>query len=220
MTTPSTPIRKYSFFPLPIPDCSFYVLPMTASTITAPSPARQFQRAINTMLELARELLARLTPQAAAPEPLPPKAARAESALQWIIALARTLAGDRTYLRPYRLPRLKPFPALCAGLRARCGVPPSPKPTEATRAAARLTYMCRVFATEPTGKIAARLARRVGIKRTSENWPADLVAIQETPVEWARRAHHPSPAPIIPTPTAAPELQSHDAAAPPFHPRE
>ena len=193
---------------------------MTAPTITAPSPARQFQRAINTMLELARELLARLTPQAAAPEPLPPKAARVDSALQWIIALARTLAGDRTYLRPYRLPRLKPFPALCAKLRACCGLPPVPKPTEASRAAARLNYMRRVFATEPTGKIAARLARRIGIKRTSENWPADLVAIQETPVEWARRAHRPSPAPAIPTPTAAPELQSHDAAAPPFHPRE
>ena len=80
--------------------------------------------------------------------------------------------------------------------------------------------MRRVFATQPTGKIAARLARRVGIKRTSENWPADLVAIQETPVEWARRAHRPSPPPIIPPPTAAPEPQSHDGAAPPFHPRE
>jgi hypothetical protein len=45
--------------------------------------------------------------------------------------------------------------------------------------------MRKVFATQPTCVIAARLARRAGIKKTSDYWPLDLIAITQTPADWA-----------------------------------
>jgi hypothetical protein len=45
--------------------------------------------------------------------------------------------------------------------------------------------MRKVFATQPTNVIAARLTRRAGIKKTSDYWPLDLIAITQTPADWA-----------------------------------
>jgi hypothetical protein len=89
--------------------------------------------------------------------------------------------------------------------------------------------MRRVFATQPTCVIAARLARRAGIKKTSDYWPLDLIAITQTPADWADQnppgpdprdepAHEPpesAPAPAEPAPAEpAPPIPDPASTAP------
>ena len=44
--------------------------------------------------------------------------------------------------------------------------------------------MAHAFRTRPVGRIVARICRDLGLTPASDLWPADLVAITQTPVEW------------------------------------
>jgi hypothetical protein len=138
--------------------------------------------------------------------------------MDWIIALARTLAGSSKYLIPWRIPRFKPLHVTRNSQEVRDALRKFgaiPTPTEASRYQARLRYMKKVFATQPTGIIAARLAGRLGISKDSDYWPADLIAITQTPVQWAKDnppGPDPRDEPAQPTPAQAePAPQPHGA---------
>jgi hypothetical protein len=174
---------------------------MTTASILTPCQ-RFFQHAFNLLIERAQTCIRHANQRAAEPTATPKQLRapdRANTTMDWIIALARTLAGDRKYRltspSPARTQRAKPAHAaprpthkpfsLRDTLRRLGCLPPKPTSTEESRALARLHYMKKVFATQPTGIIAARLARRAGIKKTSDYWPIDLIAITQTPVQWA-----------------------------------
>jgi hypothetical protein len=172
----------------------------TASTL---APCQRFlQQSFNLLIEAVQTRIRHATQRAAEPTATPAQLrapARATATLEWILALARCLAGDSYYRIKSRLPsrtprakppRPKPHPAqpkfsLRDALRRLGFLPPKPKHTEESRALARLRHMRKVFATQPTNVIAARLARRAGIKKTSDYWPLDLIAITQTPADWA-----------------------------------
>jgi hypothetical protein len=89
--------------------------------------------------------------------------------------------------------------------------------------------MKKVFATQATGIIAARLAGRLGISKDSDYWPADLIAITQTPVQWAKEnppgpdprdepAPQPTPAQAEPTPKPPEPPQPRAPASPPDPP--
>jgi hypothetical protein len=144
--------------------------------------------------------------------------------MDWIIALARTLAGSSKYLIPWRIPRFKPLHVTRNSQEVRDALRKFgaiPTPTEASRYQARLRYMKKVFATQATGVIAARLAGRLGISKDSDYWPADLIAITQTPVQWARE-NPPGPDPRdtprdepVPQPTPAQAEPAPQACEPP-----
>jgi hypothetical protein len=207
---------------------------MTTATTLAPCQ-RFLQQSFNLLIEAVQTRIRHATQRAAEPTATPAQLrapARAHTTLEWILALARCLAGDSYYRLKSRFPsrtprakppRPKPQPAqpkfsLRDALRRLGFLPPKPKHTEESRALARLRHMRRVFATQPTCVIAARLARRAGIKKTSDYWPLDLIAITQTPADWADQnppgpdprdepAPQPAPAqaaPAGPTPVSEP----------------
>ena len=196
-----------------------------------PSPALQFKRAISHLLSRAKDVWDRYIPRAdsplPAPEPTPQylrAAARAEATYGWVIALARTMAGDRYYVRPWRLPRMKSLPGMVRMMRIICGVRPTPPSTEDSRLRRRINYIRKVMSTQPVGKIARRIAGRLHIKPSSGFWPHELVDITDTPQQWAnarRPKFTPLPAhkiPPLPIPAAA--RKTAPTPKPPFHPRE
>jgi hypothetical protein len=111
---------------------------------------------------------------------LPAARTRVSHALNWLIALHRTLAGDRLYLpatpiaQPPTQPRATPAPKPRAPRRA---------PTERDRECAQLARIRRAFATLPTGLIAERIAARLGLRRGDGLWPHELTGITQTPAQ-------------------------------------
>ena len=59
--------------------------------------------------------------------------------------------------------------------------------------------MVRAFRTRPVGKIIARICRDLGISQAHDLWPAELVALTQTPVDWAAAN------PLPPTPCDEPD---------------
>jgi hypothetical protein len=111
---------------------------------------------------------------------LPAAQRRITNALAWLIALSRTLAGDRYYLpqhppRPAPKPATNPTPAR----------PAKPR-TEQDRAREQLTRMRHAFSTLPTGLIVQRIARHLGIAHTdTDDFPHALIGITATPQQFA-----------------------------------
>jgi hypothetical protein len=196
-----------------------------ATTARAPNPTAPFTLAFNLLIERGRDLLDRLQAanRSADTTYLPKRFAaqpqageqRVRRALDWILALACTLAGNRFYLLPARAPRRPGQPRAPDQVRPK----PAPRPsTPAQREVAQLRYMRIVLASQPVGRIAKRLARRLAIRNDSDSWPLALLDITETPAAWAARAHaepqsepqradHPpafDPEPPAPHPAAAP----------------
>jgi hypothetical protein len=180
-----------------------YVL-VTMIAATSPTPcSRLFQHAFNLLIERVQTCIRHATQRAAEPTATPQHLrapARATATFEWILALARCLAGDSYYRLTSCLPRRtrratspSSKPGKTHGkslsirdtLRRLGFLPPKPKHTEESRALARLNYMRKVFATQPTGVIAARLAGRAGIRKDSDYWPLDLIVITQTPAQWA-----------------------------------
>ena len=197
---------------------------MSSPAAIVPNSADLFRRAIGGLLAHARDLLDRVhaaracdvTPNLPRTLARTPTTAeyRITRALGWLVALARTLAGDSTYLPP---PPADPRPASPAR-RIR---PPRPRPilsepgVEARRAAARHRYMRHVFATRPVALIARRLARSLGATPGSDLWPTELLAILQTPAEWAASARTAPRAPDVrPGPPQRPLTDDHPAAGP------
>jgi hypothetical protein len=212
-------------------------------TLPAPNPTAFFQRAINALWHCGVDMLGRIkgVPKGGNADHLPRRWRDPDHAeqrlirtLDWILALARTLAGSSTYLLPQkRQPAAKPRKPAKPRTRP---APPSPEhlteeqraeleqDRETNRDVARVRYMKKIFATQATNRIAKRLARRLGAKEGTDWWPEELLAITETPVAWAARTFrqpsetprlHPEPEPSPPEPEA-PGIQ----AEVPFHRRE
>lgn len=178
-------------------------MPHNAETLRR-NPGLIFQRTFNLMFQKVNELIRALTPYPNPQPDVPPRTpkearqlTRAEHTMDWLCGLARALAGDHLY-------RLEPF-------RTRVGAPlkpdfdqaekahinafkrfthPNANPAERSahsRWLARLNYQRHVFAEQSTAIIAARLARRAGIKQDSDFWPAQLLEIDEPPIVWGIR---------------------------------
>jgi hypothetical protein len=198
-----------------------------------PEQARPFQKAFNCLMEKMKlRVFPLLTSFGTWVVPATPKEDRRQTRLitasDWLIALMRIFSGDTKYMRPWTLPRWKPFGGRRSPqILAACGVKPSTsKSTEAQRERARYLYMLKVFATVPTGKIAMRLARRFGIKKNSDYWPRSLIEIHETPRAFCFRNYvkpnrvnngiiEPPPPPPPPEPPKPKRPRK-----PPFHKRE
>jgi hypothetical protein len=197
-------------------------------------PLGQLRPVFRRLLRYATELFTELRsapadrPRACLPRTaqrnLPAAKTRVQNALNWLIALHRTLAGDSFYLPPPRdaAPQPKPNkPRPTAATRAR----PLPR-TEQDRARAQLRRIRHTFATQPTGLIAERIAKRLGLRRDDGLWPHELASITQTPAEFraqeiaAYTATHSTPPPeqhltinsLLAPP--APHLQSHDPPSP------
>jgi hypothetical protein len=123
---------------------------------------------------------------------LPAGRRRVTHALTWLIALSRTLAGDRFYL-----PQTEPRPAPTApksATRKTTATTERRHRTEAERDRATLSRIRRCFATQPIGLIAERLARRLRIDRSDEIFPHAIAGLTETPAEFQKRWDQPQPA--------------------------
>lgn len=163
----------------------------------APHVTVPIRRAIFALIGIARDLLGRVTaaityadishlPRRLARNPLAAEQ-RLLRTLDWIGALARTLAGDTFWLiaPTTRAPRVPAPPQPTAPTRV-ASPRRAPPRTEAQKAAAHLRYVRTVFATQPVATIAARLARRLGIRVSDRAWPTALIAITKTPAACAR----------------------------------
>jgi hypothetical protein len=101
----------------------------------------------------------------------------------WLVALATTLAGDRTYLRAPKPPAAEPTPAPKRTRPARY----RPYDDDA-RERAQIGRIRLAFATVPLGQLAERIARRLGLRPEDELWPRDLAQITQTPAEFVAEA--------------------------------
>jgi hypothetical protein len=160
---------------------------------TIPKQARPFRKAFNRLMEkMKARLFGFPTPADARVVPQTLKKVRTQTRAinlgGWAIALARIVSGDTKYMRPGTLPRSKPHGGgTSPQTHDACSLEPSSTATtQAARERARDLYMLKLFAV-PTGKIAASLARRLGIKRDSEYWPRALIEIHETPLAFCFR---------------------------------
>ena len=199
-----------------------------------PNPADQFLYAFRLLLNFGADLFTRIQAAIAnnCTDYLPKRHAknpqraeqRVEHTMDWIECLLRTLRGDRSFRIPYRIPNAPRAPSLRKDLRARIGLPPLPPPTDHTRFLARRRYMKKIFASVPTNIIVRRLAARLGIGEDTDFWPTELLAITQTPIEWAKQAHAKprASAPSEPDPPAPPPQTDTpaDPTAPEFHRRE
>ena len=126
-------------------------------------------------------------------------------AMRWASMLAALLAGR------LQLPALRARKPLDNGdhedLRDRDPGDPQHSLAGADRA------MFHAFRTRPVGKIVARICRDLGVSKTHEFWPADLIAITHTPAEWtAAQAQQAPPAPaatVETTPPSHPNQTTH-----------
>jgi hypothetical protein len=197
-------------------------------------PLGQLRPVFRRLLRYATELFMELRsapadrPRACLPRTaqrnLPAAKTRVQNALNWLIALHRTLAGDSFYLTLARDPAPNPKPA-----KPRPAATTRAKPlsrTQQDRDRAQLRRMRYVFTTQPTGLIAERIAKRLGLRRNDGLWPHELAGITQTPAEFRAReiaaytATHSTPPPeqhltinsLLAPP--APYPQSHDPPSP------
>jgi hypothetical protein len=204
----SSPSPKY--FPITIlfslhPLAPWFTL-RSVSTVPPLAPAADpFAPIGDVILRLAQyatELYTRLpTPAPARPTTPrdPPGARRAISAFLWLVALATTLAGDRTYLP---LPKREPANPAPAKKKTR---PHSFRPrTEDDRERELNRRIRHVFATVPLGIVAERIARRLGLSQNDPLWPSELSAITATPAVFLGTEQGQEPCPPTPIHKGAP----------------
>ena len=199
------------------------------------NPAMRLRTAIDLMLTVIGRRIKSLMPPNPTPEdwfaPKPehptPEEAKTQRALDranytydWIIALARTLAGSKKFVLPWRFPRMAPItdPAALAALRALKGLSLGPLkqvPNDYTRELAAMPPCAGSSTPSPPTSSPPRLARRCGIDKQSDYWPKDLMEITQTPIAWAK-ANPPNPEKTSEPPEPAPPAPSN--AGPPAEP--
>jgi hypothetical protein len=172
----------------------------------AADPFASIGAVILRLAQCATELYTRLTtPTADRPTTPrnPPGAQRAVSAFLWLVALATTLAGDRTYLP---LPPREPANPVPAKKKSR---PHSFRPrTEDDRERELNRRIRHVFATVPLGIVAERIARRLGLTQSDALWPHELKAITQTPAVFLGAEEGQGLCPRTPTGGSAPRPAS------------
>jgi hypothetical protein len=119
-----------------------------------------------------------------------PAATSALNAFVWLTALMCALAGDQDYFPTPKPPRQgPPPPSHASSARKRTH-------TAGDNDAAQLRRIRHAFATVPLGVIAARIARRLGLRPGDDLWPDALTKITQTPAQlFAPKPAAPPPAP-------------------------
>jgi hypothetical protein len=116
---------------------------------------------------------------------------RVERAFGWAVALARTMAGDFTYLRN-EFPRRPKAPNQTQAPRRNPPKTPRGKiPYDRDRAFVR--HIRHTFQTRPIKQIARRICAAIGVREGRDLWPKDLVQMDETPAQWSIRHYGPTP---------------------------
>jgi hypothetical protein len=176
-------------------------MPQATSFPEPAGPFAQVWTVVGRLAEYATTLYITLTTPSAPPlaANLPnPKAAanRALGAFLWLVALATTIAGDRSYMP---IPRPDPSDDTKPAKKSR---PQTFRPrTEDDRERDLRRRIRHAFATQPPGVVAERIARRLGLTSASQIWPHELTTVTQTPAEYF--AHLP-PVPIAQIPAAIP----------------
>ncbi len=201
----------------------------TAPSAIPPSFGAIFARLIDAATGLLTRIAAATSHQAPAPLPKrytndPARAqARIAHAAAWLAALRDTLAGKRRFVRvpSLNLKPLKRYFTLTRALRGQARLPQRKPATPALRDAAQRRYIQRVFATQPIARIAKRLARRLDLRETDPDWPAELLTLTQTPAAYCREVttatHRAKQAAIAAQ--SAPAADG-ETPRPPFHRRE
>ena len=153
----------------------------------------------------ARRFAARLTEPIPGTGPVPSMehAAyyRLERAARWAIALADVISGKT---------RILPRPATAGPLIARTAAAAPSASGAARRLSRRFSgrhtfcdgdyrSMREAFATRSIGELTVRICRELNINPGAAQWPAELVAIVQTPAAWSAE-HFPPPPPDPPLP--------------------